>query len=203
MKLIDLNTVVLVYFMEDEQWADVSYPGIDGSKYMISNYGNVKNKKSGKILKPFPDGKGNYLYISFASIDDKKRRKNVSIHRLVAWHFVEGFTDEKNEVNHRDNNTFNNYFENLVWATRTENNEYIIEQGRHYTNLMKDNNPCIKYTKKIVIKVKELLELNHSVPEIADHILHNYKKKKFKRKQLMDFIRQVKSGYRRSNITGY
>ena len=51
----------------EEQWKII----IDYPNYMISNFGNVKNRK-GSLLKP--DLSGSYLRVALSSLD-KKRKK--------------------------------------------------------------------------------------------------------------------------------
>lgn len=91
------------------------YVDIEGQygKYQVSNYGNVKNVSRNRILKPWDNGNG-YLYIACG------RSKRVSVHRLVALHFLEK-EDGKTEVNHKDGNKYNNCIDNLEWVTSSEN----------------------------------------------------------------------------------
>lgn len=96
-----------------EIWKDViNYENL----YQISNYGNVKNKKSNKILKSCKNKTG-YLeiYLSKNNI-----QKTIKIHRLVALHFIENFNNLK-FVNHIDNDKLNNNVNNLEWVSSREN----------------------------------------------------------------------------------
>jgi hypothetical protein len=90
--------------------------------YQISNFGNVRNKTTGRILKPTEGKTDKYYYISLCK---NGKQKNTKIHRLVASHFVEN-SDNKLFVDHIDNNKLNNIYTNLRWATQQENNRNKI-----------------------------------------------------------------------------
>ena len=89
--------------------------------YEISNFGRVRNIKTNKFLTPRDNGKG-YLDITLGTKDRKRR---TYIHRLVAEHFIDipdslkGY--EKLDVNHIDSNKGNNFYKNLEWCTRSQN----------------------------------------------------------------------------------
>lgn len=203
--LIKSDITVFVYIKKKEEWEPINYPGIKGEKYLISNHGRVKNKITGKILKPFTDGKGNYEYISFPSEEGLKKRKNISIHRLVAWHFVKGYSTEKNEVNHKDNNPRNNYFENLERVSHTENNRYMFKQGRgkkqieRFKKLLKENHPNKNYSDEIVIEICRLINEGLSNKDISEII--SYKFNISNKKRLRTYISGVRKGIYRPGLT--
>jgi len=85
--------------------------------YHISNYGNIKNIKTGRMLKP--SVKSQYLCVSLVRLDGV--RKGFKVHRLVAEAFINN-DENKAEVNHKDKNKLNNNVDNLEWSTRQENN---------------------------------------------------------------------------------
>lgn len=89
--------------------------GFDGV-YAVSNYGNVLNKKTGRVLKP----KDN---VGYARIGLNKNGIKYSflVHRLVliAFNYIE---NHKNfMVNHKNRNPMDNRVENLEWCTNTQN----------------------------------------------------------------------------------
>lgn len=94
--------------------------------YWISNLGNVKSFKNGKeqILKPFKNN--GYLAIDLRK---NKNRKCFKIHRLVASAFIPN-PNNLQQVNHKDENTYNNCVNNLEWCTHTYNNNYGTRNKR-------------------------------------------------------------------------
>ena len=86
--------------------------------YMVSNFGNVKNTKTGRILKASIDSEG-YYKVSLSK-EGKSTTKNN--HRLVAIAFLENL-ENKNCVDHINNNKLNNNLTNLRWATTKENSQ--------------------------------------------------------------------------------
>lgn len=88
----------------------------DFSNYQVSNFGNVKNVKTGRILKPWK-GPKNHLIVCLCQ-DGMKKKK--SLHRLVGITFL---SNPKNKamIDHIDNDPTNNNVLNLRWATSQEN----------------------------------------------------------------------------------
>lgn len=107
-----------------EVWKDI--PGFEN--YQISNYGNVKSLNYGrtgkpKLLKPTVSGKG-YLQVRLS----KSGKPNaLLVHRLVAMAFVQNLNNRK-QINHKDENKFNNNADNLEWCDNQYNNTY---NGKH------------------------------------------------------------------------
>lgn len=93
---------------------------IAGTRYFVSSCGIIFSTLNGFMtpMKPQISTNG-YPYIKIPYGADKKRR-NVSIHRLVANHFIANFSDLP-QVNHRDGNKKNNDFTNLEWVSASEN----------------------------------------------------------------------------------
>lgn len=100
--------------VDEEQWKQIK----DYPKYEVSNYGNIRNKKSGRILK---QNKNNVGY-SIISLSNKKC-KTFTVHRLVAEAFLTKI-EGKNEINHLDENKQNNRVDNLQYCDRIENMNY-------------------------------------------------------------------------------
>ena len=92
--------------------------------YAISNYGNIKNVKSGNILTSVLNKQG-YLGYTFYQ---HGKKKSLRIHRLVALHFIPN-PENKPYVNHKDGNKTNNHADNLEWCTVKENDNHARKNG--------------------------------------------------------------------------
>lgn len=89
-------------------WKDVSI------NYEINEEGQVRNKKTLKILKPYLSGK--YLSIRF-EFNGKKQ----IIHQLVGSVFLPSPTDENCVIDHINRNKHDNRACNLRWVSRSVN----------------------------------------------------------------------------------
>ena len=78
-------------------------------KYLINDKGEVYSTSYNKFMKTQTTNDG-YLGIQLAN---KGKRKSYLLHRLVAEHFYDNFQESK-LVRHKDNNKFNNMFQNLI-----------------------------------------------------------------------------------------
>ncbi len=67
-----------------------------------------------------------YVYLYDLKI---KRQKGCRVNRLVAETFIENPLNLP-QVNHKDSNRKNNYYENLEWVTSKENVRHAMEKGR-------------------------------------------------------------------------
>ena len=83
--------------------------------YKVSNFGNIMNVKTGRIIKSH-SRKDGYLQISLCNI----KKYSFLVHRLVAIAFLEN-PDNKRCVDHINNNRKNNHVNNLRFATHEEN----------------------------------------------------------------------------------
>lgn len=124
-----------------EEWRAVSgYEDI----YEVSNLGNVRSLDryvrskhdgcvafiKGKSLTAIKN-KGGYLRVNLC---DSNGRKAKFIHRLVCLAFIPN-PDNLPEINHKDENTFNNCVDNLEWCTSKYNSNY----GHHRERVSESN----------------------------------------------------------------
>lgn len=89
----------------------------DYDMYEVSNTGQVRNKKTGRILQQAHSNTG----YTFVCLRANGVSRNKSVHRLVLETFNPRPDANKYEVNHIDYNKLNNNLENLEWVTRNDN----------------------------------------------------------------------------------
>ena len=110
---------------------------------------------SNKYLNPVLDKDG-YATVNLSRDGISRKYK---IHRLVAEAFVDNLND-KNEVNHKNFNRSNNWFENLEWVTQEENDDwnklhghrgrYDIQKAYTFTNVFNGNSFTILGFKNVL-----------------------------------------------------
>lgn len=96
-----------------ERWKDIE--GYEGY-YTISDLGRIKNIKTNHLLSLSDINSFGYKRVTLYA----PTRKRFFVHRLVAYHFCDGY-QEGLVVNHKDGNKQNNNYLNLEWVTRSEN----------------------------------------------------------------------------------
>lgn len=102
--------------IDKRQWKDVvGYEGL----YEVSDTGEVRNKRTYKILKPTTQNSG----YKFVCLSKGGNIKCYSLHRLVLEAFkpLDKNIKERMVVNHKDYDKTNNNLDNLEWMTQSEN----------------------------------------------------------------------------------
>lgn len=154
-----------------ENWKNIyGYEGL----YKISDKGRVKSLKRTRI------GKGGGIY----PVDEKilKNRKTpngylqccllknglkkfISIHRLVATHFIYN-PENKPQVNHKNGIKHDNNVGNLEWATQSENQKHAYKKGLQ-KHQFGEKRYCSKLTEKDVIEIKKKIKKGKKVKNIS------------------------------------
>jgi len=121
----------------------------DYENYSVSNYGRIRNDKTGRILKPRKDLCG-YLYVGLYK---NGVRKMLKVHRLVANAFIPN-PENKRTVNHIDGNKINNFVENLEWCTHKENTHHAMDTGLKDSKGEKHGR--VKLSEKEVLEIRRI-----------------------------------------------
>lgn len=146
--------------MNNENWKTITrFPN-----YEVSDHGNVRVKETKYIMKPFTNEAG-YLRISITNITCK--RKKFYIQRLVANEFLPN-PENKQTVNHINNNRLDNRMCNLEWATMSEQ---IIH--KYKTNNKFERRINIKAIWRVDCNTLEKLEKYVSTTEAVKWIKQN------------------------------
>lgn len=119
-----------------EIWKDIQgYEGL----YQVSNLGRVKSLyKGGTILKGSVNNRGYHIVMLYKG----GKYKHLLIHRLVAQAFISN-PQKLPQVNHKDEDKFNNSVSNLEWCTNIYNNLYHDKAKRVG---VKEGKPVAQYT---------------------------------------------------------
>ena len=116
-------------------------------KYLVSNTGEVKLKKTNRVMK---GSKVNGYRFVTLFIDKKSPKLNRLIHRMVAQTFINN-VNNKPVVNHKDTDILNNHVDNLEWVTYKEN----MNTEETIKNLRKGKNS--KKIHQILIETGEIV----------------------------------------------
>lgn len=139
--------------INEEVWKDIdNFPN-----YEVSNLGQIRNKKTNRILKPATTKHG-YQIVCLRK-DNKTTTR--SVHSIVARTFVENTNPNLNkEVHHLDHDKTNNKAENLKWVSRAENLFFGTSEDQVYANYL------AREIIKLIKQYKDNTNLSVAVPEI-------------------------------------
>ena len=121
--------------LDGEEWK----PVLGFSGYFVSNKGRFKKYLRTydcySLLKPTPNSRNGRLYVSL--ITEEGKRKNLMAARIVGHAFCNGYSKEKNTIDHLDGDITNNDASNLEWVSQKENNTRAYKNGKapviHYS----------------------------------------------------------------------
>jgi hypothetical protein len=146
--------------MIEEEWKTLD----SFSKYEISSFGNIRNKKSNYILTPTL--KSGYHIVGI--INNENKTVSMKVHRLVALCFIPNLLN-KATVNHIDHNKINNNLSNLEWATTAEQNKHKRKPKKELQELVssravwrinKNTNEKLEYYKTIRLAAQWIFDNN-------------------------------------------
>jgi hypothetical protein len=144
-------------------------------EYLISNDGQVKNNRTGRILKGGLNRCGyRYYFLLTNGGYGNDRGKWFFAHRLVAIHFIEN-PDNLPEVNHKDSIKLNNQQDNLEWCTHKQNIQHSYAEGKRPANHRtgKDNpNYGTKRSAKTK-RMQSLAKIGTSHPKFTGYYIVN------------------------------
>ena len=120
-----------IYFIDFRNGKVYDYRG----KYQVSNLGRVKSLCNHPNAKEFIGHKNEKRgYVEFTIRDIYGEEKHWKVHQLVAFMFLEIPDDiAKNQINHIDENGYNNCVDNLEWCTC----KYNLNYGSHNEKMRK------------------------------------------------------------------
>ena len=121
--------------------------------YEVSNHGRIRalrtynQHRAGRLKRPTRHPQG---YLA-AWLEDRGRRRQVLVHRLVATAFI-GAIGDGSEINHKDGDKRNNRVSNLEIVTRSENIRHAMKTG--LMRLNGEDNPAAKLTAEQVRQIR-------------------------------------------------
>ena len=132
--------------MTDEIWKQ-----FEETDYQISNYGKIKNSKTGRILK-------NSIRCGKQYINISKTKQRGYVHRLV-YHYFCNFLYKNDIIIHIDGDCLNNYYKNLKLVTNVIPQDYKkcikCNEIKHYSSFTKKKSG--KYGVRTMCKSCEIL----------------------------------------------
>ena len=156
---------------EKEIWEDISYRDIKSNMYQVSSYGRICRKDTLKLMTPNIRGNG-YAYVRLAIIGDGGYSRIFTIHRIVAYHFCDGYDMmNANIVNHIDGVKINNFYKNLEWCDQKHNAQHAFDTGLHKAKYGEESNRHSISNELAERICKMLIEYNGSVKPILDTLI--------------------------------
>lgn len=146
----------MTYIPHIETWKRMYYHDIV-TNYEISDFGNVRNAKTGRILKQFVQNNGYYGFtISVNNVPHSFKTAS-----MVARYFIpKPDTSTYYEVNHiHPDHKDDNSIYNLEWVTPEQNKAHAAINGLYHHRCGEDN-PMSKYTNEQIRNLCKLLAEN-------------------------------------------
>ncbi len=158
--------------------------------YLISQYGDIKNKNTGKLRKSHVDKDG-YLNVVLYTNDNKK--SNFKVHRLVAFTFKLSILVGPMQVNHIDGNKLNNHISNLEWVTNRQNINHAKHNGLR--------NKTIAFDIETIHTICKFIEDGYSTREILDYFNIGKSKKSENYQRYNSLIHGIRTKIRWTDVS--
>lgn len=153
-------------------------PVLGFPNYEVSNSGQVRNRKTGRLLRPWTHGKYGHLQMELGTGVGGGLKKR-EVHRLVLEAFS-GPARPGEVARHLDGNPGNNHVANLAWGTHQDNSD---DARRHGTIIRGTRVHGARLTEEQVVEIKQARgsvrmcdlarQLDLPVPTISN-IWHGY-----------------------------
>lgn len=173
--LIKDEVITIDYeFKEPEIWEPVeNFKNVINGDYLISNYGNVKEISTDRILNKYETSNKKHPYYTVMMRHTDGYKKKVLVHQLVAEFFCKKPIKEAMEgvelvPDHLDNNGLNNFYRNLKWKTRAQNIKDAFKMG--FIDYRGENARDAIITNEEVEKICQLLENDISYDDIIEEM---------------------------------
>jgi len=169
-KIIEIGANLIACQQREEYWVD--YPEFD-SAYEVSNYGRIRNKKNGKIIKQTERKKEKDCYLAVKLTVDKKHFSRIA-HRVVCSSFY-GYSELT--VNHKNGVKKDNRPINLEYQTIEQQNihaeKYNLRPYAAKRKIVMYNGENKKEFLSITDSVKYLqVKIDSSFKNIQSNITH-------------------------------
>lgn len=140
------------------EWRNIpGYPGYQAREdgvIMSPNRQSItptlSNKTGGNRRNQHPESVVQYLRVGIYNAEGK--RENVQVHTLVLLAFKGCRPTPQHQARHLDGDRFNNHHTNLVWGTRSENEQDKLVSG---TALLGEKNHNARLTADMVREIRE------------------------------------------------
>lgn len=121
-------------YEQNEEWRPIP----DFDMYEVSNLGRIRNKKTGRIVRPHVHyGRSKTVPYLRVSLSRKGKKHNVRVSRAVAMAFIPN-PNRLKEVDHVNDDSMDNRVENLEWVSPQEN---VRRRAERYRKQSDDETP--------------------------------------------------------------
>ena len=176
----DISLDNLEWTEDVEIWKDILNPPVINGQYQISNWGRIRRKRDGYIMRQ-ETSKYGYKRITI-------NKCHLSIHRIVGEVFVTNYKKDR-IINHINPIRSLNYWKNLEWVSRKENQKHMILTN--HSQIGEKNVRCAITENQAIMIIKSLIkhdgersmvqhvydELITKIPNITKKIIIHIKNK--------------------------